>query len=213
MPVRAVGAQHVDADIVLRAFEMQNVHEADHGRFRSAVVRLAKIAVDAGGRGREHDAPIVALPHARPDGLRAIGRADQVHAEDELEIRHVHLGEGLVAQHAGVVDEDVDAAPLLFRARRHRGDLLEIGDVGWVGHRCPAAGANLFHNAQGIVGSDAVSAEVIDDDFRAARRKSKSMRTSKARARASDDGHSAVKLDCHGDSPCRRLAPSGAASG
>ena len=151
---------------------MQHVHEPDHGRLRGAVVRLAEIAVDAGRRGREHDAPIVALPHARPHRLRAIGRADQVHAEDELEIRHLHLGEGLVAQHAGVVDEDVDAAPHPFGARRHRGDLLEIGDVGGVRDRGPAGGANLFHNPQRIVGSDAVSAEIIDDDFRAARRKS-----------------------------------------
>ena len=120
-----------------------------------------------------------------------------MHAEDELEIRHVHLGEGLVAQHAGVVDEDVDAAPVFFGARRHRGDLLEIGDVGGIGHRGPAAGANLFHDAQRIVGRDAVPAEVVDDDLRAARRKSKSMRTSEAGARAGDNGDSAVKLDCH----------------
>jgi hypothetical protein len=50
-----------------------------------------------------------------------------VHAEDELEIGHVHLRERLVPQHGGVVDEDVDAAPILFGARRHCGDLLEIG--------------------------------------------------------------------------------------
>ena len=176
-------------------------------RLRGAVVRLAEIAVDAGRRGREHDPPIVAFPHARPDGLRAIGRADQVHAEDEFEIRHLHFRKGLVAQHAGVVDEDVDAAPVLFGARRHCGDLLEIGDVGGIGHRGPAAGANLLHDAQRIVGRDAVSAEVVDDDFRAARREPKSMRASEAGARAGDDGDSAVKLDCHELSPCRRLAP------
>ena len=176
---------------------MQHVHEPDHGRLRGAVVRLAEIAVDAGRRGREHDAPIVALPHARPDGLRAIGRADQVHAEDEFEIRHLHLGEGLVAQHAGVVDEDVDVAPVLFGACHHRGDLLEIGDVGRVRHRRPAAGANLFHNPHGIVEARAVLAEIIDDDVRAARRKSQSMRTSETGASAGDDGDSALKVDCH----------------
>ena len=148
--------EHVDADVVLRALKMQHVHEPDHGRLRGAVVRLAEIAVDAGRRGREHDAPIVALPHARPDGLRAIGRADQVHVEDELEIRHLHLGEGLVAQHAGVVDEDVDAPPHLFGARNHRGDLLEIGDVGGVRDRRPAAGANFFHDPHGVVEGSAV---------------------------------------------------------
>ena len=120
-----------------------------------------------------------------------------MNANDELEIRHLHLGEGLVAQHAGVVDEDVDAAPFLFRARGERRGLLEIGDVGGVGDRGPARCANLLHDLQRIVGRRAVSAEVVDDDLRAARRKPERMGSSEPGARAGDDGDPAVKLDRH----------------
>ena len=188
---------------------MQHVHKPNHRGFRCAVVRLPEIAVDAGRRRGEHDAPVVAFAHARPDRLRAIGRANQVHADDELEIRHLHLGEGLVTQHAGVVDEDVDAAPLLFRARRHRGHLLEIGDVSGVGHRDPAAGANLLHDPQRILRWGAASAEIIDDDFRAARRQSQRVGASEAGACAGDDRDPAMKLNSQGS----RLAPRRGASG
>ena len=67
--------------------------------------------------------------------------------------------------------------------------------------RRPAAGANLFHNPHGIVEVRPVLAEIIDDDVRSARRKSQSMRTSETGARAGDDGHSALKVDCHEDFP------------
>ena len=46
----------------------------------------------------------------------------------------LHFGEGLVAQDAGVVDENVDPAPARLRRRDHRGDLRGVGDVGAVGH-------------------------------------------------------------------------------
>ncbi len=204
--------QDVDADIVLRALEVQDVHEPDHARLRGAVVRLPEIAVDAGRRRREHDTPIVAFPHARPDRLRAVGRADQVYADDELEIRHLHLGEGLVAQHASVVDENVDVAPQPFGACNHLGDLIKIGDVRIVRDRCSAGRSNLFHNPHGIVEASVLT-EIIDDNVRSARRKSQSMRTSETGARAGDDGHSAFKADCHKISPCRRLTLPGASSG
>ena len=135
-----------------------------------------------------------------------------MHAEDELEIRHLHLGEGLVAQHASVVDENVDAPPQPFGACNHLGDLRKIGDVRIVPDRRPAGSPNLFHNPHGTVEAPVLT-EIIDDDVRSARRKSQSMRTSETGARAGDDGHSALKVDCHKSSPRRRLTLPGAASG
>ena len=90
-----------------------------------------------------------------------------MHAEHEFEIRHLHLGEGLVAQHAGVVDEDVDVAPQPFGACNHLGDLFEIRDVGRVRDRRPAVSANFFHDLHGIV--EGSPSDIIDDDGRAAR--------------------------------------------
>jgi hypothetical protein len=46
----------------------------------------------------------------------------EVDVEDEAEVGELHLGEALVAQDAGVVDEDVDAAPFGERCRDHRLD-------------------------------------------------------------------------------------------
>jgi hypothetical protein len=129
-----------------------------------------------------------------------------VHSDDEFEIRHVHLGEGLVAQHASVVDENVDASPQPFGACNHLGDLRKIGDVRIVRDRRPAGSPNLFHNPHGVVEA-AVLTEIIDDDVRSARRKSQSMRTSKTGASAGDDGHFAFKVDCHKNSPRRRHYP------
>ena len=63
---------------------------------------------------------------------------------------------------------------VLFGARHHRGDLREIGDVGVVRHRRPAGGANLFDDLHGVF-EGAVSPDIVDDDFRATRRKPESM--------------------------------------
>ena len=90
-------------------------------------------------------------------------------AHDDLEVRHVHLGERLVAQHARVVDQNVDPPPVLFRARRHRQGLLEIPDVRRVGHGGSARGADLLDDREGALRRRAVAAEIVDDDLRAAR--------------------------------------------
>ena len=71
-----------------------------------------------------------------------------MHPQDEFEIRHVHLGEGLVAQDPGVVDENVDPAPVPLRALRHFGDLREVGDVRRIGDRFAAQGADLVNDRE-----------------------------------------------------------------
>ena len=59
MRVAATGQMALTLDVVLRAFELQRVHEADQRQLRRAVVGLAEIAVEAGGRGGHHDAAVV----------------------------------------------------------------------------------------------------------------------------------------------------------
>ena len=88
-----------------------------------------------------------------------------MHADDEFEIRHVHLGEGFVSEYARVVDENVDPAPFLLRPPSERRGLLEIGHIGGIGYRGAAGRANLLHDLERIVGRTAVSADVVDDDF------------------------------------------------
>ena len=84
----------------------------------------------------------------------------------------------------------------------HGRDLLEIRDVGAVGHRDAAGFADFldhgFRRRQRSAGAVARAAEIIDDDFGAAARQSQRMRPSKTIARAGDDGDASVKPDCHG---------------
>src|SRR6266513_2262345 len=58
----------------------------------------------------------------------------------------------LAAEDAGVVDEDVDAAPRLADARYHRLDLALVGDVGDQAERLAAAPADGPGALLGVVG-------------------------------------------------------------
>ena len=83
----------------------------------------------------------------------------------------------------------------------HRLDLLEVRDIGAVGHRLAAGFADFldhgFGRGQRSAGAVARAAEIIDHDFGAAARQPQRMRASKTIARAGDDGDASVKPDCH----------------
>ncbi len=125
-----------------------------------------------------------------------------MHVQHLGEIGDLHLGERLVAQDAGIGAEQIDAAPLLGGACDHRLDLLEIRDVGAVGHRRAAGFSDFldhgFGRGQRSAGAVAGAAEIIDHDLGAAARQPQRMRASKTIARAGDDGDASVKPDCHG---------------
>ena len=89
--------------------------------------------------------------------------AHQVHVDDQPEIGKVHLGECLVAQDAGIVDQDVDLAPARDGLVDHRLDGIEVGDRRGDGDRRAAGRLDLVRDSVGRS-----LAEVIDDDTRAA---------------------------------------------
>jgi hypothetical protein len=124
-----------------------------------------------------------------------------MNVEHLCKIRGLHLAKRLVAQDAGIGAEQIDTAPLLGGARDHRRDLLEIRDVGAVGHRQTTSLSDLldhgFRRGQRSAAAVAGAAEIIDHDFRAAARQPQRMRPSKPIARAGDDGDASVKPDCH----------------
>ena len=122
------GADGIDLDVVLRAFEFQRVHEADQAKLGAAVIGLAEIAVKPGGGGGDHDAAILLIAHDLPDGLGRFHRAHHMHRHHGVEILDLHFGEALVAQDAGIGDQNVDPAPLIH------GLLDEVGNTGVVGH-------------------------------------------------------------------------------
>ena len=57
-----------------------------------------------------------------------------MHIEHGTKVSKLHFGEALVPQNTGVVDQDVDPAPLGHGLFDHVGDLVHVGNVGGVGH-------------------------------------------------------------------------------
>ena len=124
-----------------------------------------------------------------------------MHVQHLCKIGDLHLAERLVAQDAGIGAEQIDAAPLPGGALDHRLDLLEIRDVGAIGHRDAAGLADFldhgFRRGQRTAGAVAGAAEIVDHDLGAAAGQPQRMRPSKTIARAGDDGDASVKPDCH----------------
>jgi hypothetical protein len=77
----------------------------------------------------------------------------------------------LLSQDAGVVDQDVDAAPLFLGACDHLGHLLVFGHRPAVGDGFAAAGKNFLDDLLRRVrspGAVARSTQIVDHDFGAA---------------------------------------------
>ena len=197
------GGERVDADIVLRPFQMQHIHEANQAHLGRAIIGLAEIAVNARRRAGHHHAAIIGLAHDLPHRLGTGRRAHQMHVHDRLEILERHLGEALVAQDSGIVDEDIDPAPRLHGAVHHVGDFIGPGHVGAMGDRLAAVLRDLVDDRLRRTDRAARAvhrpAQIIDHDFRAARSQCQRMRAAKPCPCARDNGHSAVKPDiAHG---------------
>ena len=124
-----------------------------------------------------------------------------MHVQHLGEIGDLHLAERLVAQNAGIGAQQIDAAPFLGGALHHRLDLLEIRDVGAIGHRRAAGLADFLDHGLGrrqrTAGAVARAAEIVDHDLGAAARQPQRMRAPKTIARAGHDGDASVKPDCH----------------
>ncbi len=73
-----------------------------------------------------------------------------VHQQAEIVQRHVR--EALVAQDAGIVDEDMDAAIFGLRAGDHRLHVRGVGDVAAIGHRHAPRRHDLGHHGTRGIG-------------------------------------------------------------
>ena len=123
------------------------------------------------------------LPHR----LGADRRAHQMDVDHQPEIVEAHLGEALVAQDAGIVDEDVDAAPVVQRAADHRGDAASSVTDAANGDRDPACRVDLRRDGVGRL-----ARQVVDDDPRALAREEQRVLAAEAAARARDDRHAVL---------------------
>ena len=136
--------------------------------------------------------------------LGAIGGSVEVHVDDEAEILRLHLGEAPVAEDAGIVDEDVDAAPARLGGLDHRDHLVIVGDAAAVRYRLAARGLDLRdHRERGVrmAGAVAGAAEIVDHHLRPAPRELEGIGTAQPAAGAGDDGNAIVEPDGHGSAP------------
>src|SRR5690606_36017006 len=124
-----------------------------------------------------------------------------------LEVRRLELGEGLVAQDAGVVDDDVDAAEVVDRGLDDRPAALGRGDRVVVGRGLTAGLADLLHGLVGHARARAravgLPAEIVHDHLAAARGELQGVGLAEAAAGAGDDGHLAVEADVAHGGPFR----------
>ena len=113
---------------------------------------------------------------------------------DEVPVLLRHLRERDIAEDAGVVDDDVDAAE---RVDRGLDDLVAVLDRVVVGDRLAAGGLDLLDHLVGgrralALAVDA-AAEVVDHDARAARREQESVGPTEAVAGTGHDGDAIVE--------------------
>eukprot|EP00754_Rhynchopus_humris_P036759 Rhum_TRINITY_DN18852_c0_g1::Rhum_TRINITY_DN18852_c0_g1_i1::g.168597::m.168597 len=189
------GGDGVAEHVVLGALLSKRLGKAHKTHLGTRVVRLADVAEQAGGGGRAEDTAELLLKHVRPRCLRDGVRALQVHRHDEVPVVVGHLLEAAVAQDAGVVDHDVNAAEVLDRCRH---DLLAELDAVVVGRRLAANGADLGDNLVGDAVAVAGRAlhggtQVVDDDAGTAPGQLQGVRLAEALTGSGDDGNAAVK--------------------
>ena len=127
-----------------------------------------------------------------------------MHPDDLIPIGLVGLGEGLVEQDAGIVDEDIGAAEMRDRIVEHRLSTGRRRDVRAVGDGfAPGRDDRIDHRLRhAFVRTRAVprTTEIVDDDRCAFFRKEFSVGLTESAARARDDRNLTVE-QTHDASP------------
>ena len=88
------------------------------------------------------------LTEGFPACLGDESRTGQVNLEHEFEIFGAHLGESLVTQNAGIVDQHMNAAPFLLGVSDHLFHLIVFGHRTAVGHGFAAHGFDFLNHFQ-----------------------------------------------------------------
>jgi hypothetical protein len=103
-----------------------------------------------------------------------------------------HLGEGLIAKYARIIDQDVNTSPFVHGLRNHVFHLRVVSDVGAVAHCLNTRCFDFRDYRICIRGHAALIAEVIYDNFCPAFRQCQRVAPAQTLASSRDDGHLAV---------------------
>ncbi|MNL19050.1 hypothetical protein D3C87_1402300 [compost metagenome] len=118
-----------------------------------------------------------------------------MHVDDGVEVVGAHLGERLVAQDAGIVDQDVHAPPGVHGARHHGVHGRGIANVAAVGNGLPARRADLVDHGLRR------AAKIIHHHPAAARGQLQRVAAAQPLSGACHDGDAFVKAYGHGGHP------------
>jgi hypothetical protein len=160
----------------------------DAGPRRAGVRHAGEAAVDLGD---DVDDRAALLRNHRPSRHRLRHRegADEVIANDLLEVLERHVGGGEGALPAGVVDQDVDARKALMDGVGKRRDLRRLADV--AGHGQTGAGVSQRRDL-GLDLLERLAPSTADGDRGAAARQLQRDGAADAGATARDDRHFAI---------------------
>jgi hypothetical protein len=115
-----------------------------------------------------------------------------MHRHHRLEILQLHLAEALVAQDAGIGDQDVDAAERVHGLLDQIGHTGVIGDRAAIGDGFAAGGLDLGHHFFRRFGIAAAavqrSTQIVDHNLGAAPRQLQRMTAAQSAASPGDDG-------------------------
>ena len=169
MRPQANGAMRVRAHVEALHVERDAARQPDDAHLRRHVVGLAEIADQARGRGHVDHRAGVLLAEMRRAGAAHVERAVQMHLDDVGPVRPAHAVEDLVAQDAGVVDQDVDAAEGIERGLDDLVGVLRLGDRERRGDRLAARLLDLvdhlLRRAGVAAGAVERGADVVDHDL------------------------------------------------
>src|SRR5262249_48382481 len=132
----------IHRDPVLPEVACHDARQPGDAVLRRTVVRLPRVAEHAGRRGHRHDPAPALLAHAGRRVPGAVEGALQVHGDDGVPLRLVHVEEHAVAQDAGIVHENVDGAELAYGGIDDALGGTEVGDAVVARNRRPAASAD-----------------------------------------------------------------------
>ena len=199
----AARMDHGDADLAAFQFVPKRIGEAAHRELAGGIGGLARRGHDAVDARQVDDARLVGLAQQRQEGARQAHHGMEVDLHEPVEIVLGHLLEAAAQGHAGVVDQQVDAAVDHADGGgqgAHRG---AVGDVDLVQAGAHAQCARFPGGGIGRGGVDVAQGQVAG----AARQRQRDG-AADAAAGAGDHGHAVPEL--HGSAPCgpKRITPS-----
>jgi hypothetical protein len=127
-----------------------------------------------------------------------------MHLKHQIEVGHVHLGEALVAQDAGIVDQDMNAAPSFLCLGNHFDHLFKFGDAAAIGHGLAASSLDFFNNLRrrvGRAGAVTCTAQIVYDHLGTALGQFQSIGLTQSAACTGHNSDFVFKADGHFLSP------------